>query len=96
MDNFNGWLAKSRNDIIVKALFLWKHGYPRRFRYRAAKSVKKFGEYDIYKKWIALIKHMLNRGMFEISNLSYVWIWKELVRAVQSIFVRISNNIQHI
>ncbi|MGQ4891837.1 MAG: glycosyltransferase family 4 protein [Candidatus Njordarchaeia archaeon] len=95
-EGFNGWLANSRNEIITKALYIWKHGYPMRIRYRAVKSVRIFDEHNIYRKWLALIRHMLNKGMSEVNPLSYMWIWKEIMRTIQSIFVKISHNIQHI
>ena len=55
VNGYNGWLVTSDDEIVRKALSLWKDGYDQRIRINCLKEAKKFDEEVYLRKWLKLL-----------------------------------------
>ncbi|MEM3590792.1 MAG: glycosyltransferase [Candidatus Bathyarchaeia archaeon] len=56
IDGENGWLAKDDENLMQKAIKLWKHGYPKEIRKRCVENAEKFDRENYFNKWLNLLK----------------------------------------
>lgn len=59
VDGYSGWLAKNDEEIICKALTLWKHGYPRKVRLNCVKEALKFDRAVYVRRWLEILQEPL-------------------------------------
>jgi glycosyltransferase involved in cell wall biosynthesis len=55
-DGHTGWLAKSDEELVYKALKLWKQGYASRIRLNCVKAAPMFDKKLYVEKWLKVIK----------------------------------------
>lgn len=60
IDGYTGWLAKSDEEIISKAVDLWKEGYTEDIRARCTKEAAKFDKRLYVSKWLDTIEKVSN------------------------------------
>jgi glycosyltransferase involved in cell wall biosynthesis len=58
IDGLTGWLANSRNDLIVKALNLWRNGYASSIRQNCVREAVKFDKKVYVRRWLSLLKEL--------------------------------------
>jgi glycosyltransferase involved in cell wall biosynthesis len=56
IDGYNGWLAKSDDEIVMKAVDLWKEGYGSGIRAQCKKEAQKFDKALYTDRWFNLIE----------------------------------------
>ena len=56
IDQYTGWLAKNDNEMIEKAVDLWKNGYPQTVRKNCVKEAIKFDKTNYVTKWLELLQ----------------------------------------
>jgi glycosyltransferase involved in cell wall biosynthesis len=60
IDGYTGWLAKSDDEIISKAVDLWKEGYTNDIRAHCTKEASKFDKKLYVNKWLDIIGKVSN------------------------------------
>jgi glycosyltransferase involved in cell wall biosynthesis len=55
IDGCTGWLARSDDDLIQKAVKLWKEGYPSSMRVNCVKEAVKFDKKFYLEKWLKVL-----------------------------------------
>jgi glycosyltransferase involved in cell wall biosynthesis len=55
IDGQTGWLAQSDDEVVQKAMKLWKEGYPPRMRANCVKEVLKFDKRFYLEKWLKVL-----------------------------------------
>lgn len=55
MHGENGWLAKSREELIRIALKIWREGYPSRMRSNSRSRALLFDISKVYSKWLQIL-----------------------------------------
>ena len=56
VDGYTGWLAKSDNEMVKKAVNLWKQGYSQNVRKSCVKEAVKFDRSNYVAKWFELLQ----------------------------------------
>jgi glycosyltransferase involved in cell wall biosynthesis len=56
IDGHTGWLAKNDEEIVYKAVKLWKQGYPYNVRLNCVKEASKFDRSVYVKKWLEILQ----------------------------------------
>lgn len=59
IDGHTGWLAKSDEALVRRALKLWKEGYPPRVRRNCIKAASKFDKSFYIRKWLNTLQKWL-------------------------------------
>ena len=90
-DNVNGWVVEDRRELLKRALEIWKNGYPRRMRYASLITARRFDSNKIAKIWLSLIDRMLLNGLPEIRGISYLYIWREIVKIIYKFTGKVIN-----
>ncbi|MEM3640483.1 MAG: glycosyltransferase family 4 protein [Candidatus Bathyarchaeia archaeon] len=62
VDGYTGWLAKDDEEIVYKALKLWKHGYLCRVRLNCVREALKFDRNLYVQKWLEILQELLSHG----------------------------------
>ncbi len=55
IDKCTGWLVQSDEELVQKAVKLWKDGYPSRMRMNCVKEAKKFDKKVYLEKWLRVL-----------------------------------------
>ncbi|MBS7615809.1 glycosyltransferase [Candidatus Bathyarchaeota archaeon] len=58
VDGFNGWLAKDNNEIISKAVELWKKGVPNHMRLNCLRTASDFDRNTYARKWFEILQKL--------------------------------------
>lgn len=61
VDGESGWLANNDEDIVRKAVELWKNGYPRRIRISCVERSKAFDRSVYIERWLSLLRKTVLR-----------------------------------
>jgi glycosyltransferase involved in cell wall biosynthesis len=56
---FTGWLVYTDNELVQKAVELWKDGYPPHMRLNCIKVASKFDVSSYLEKWLKILSNIL-------------------------------------
>lgn len=68
IDGYTGWLAQSDDELIQKALKLWKEGYPSCMRANCVKEALKFDKKFYLEKWLKVLDNLCGEHASVILN----------------------------
>ena len=63
VDGRTGWLARSDEELVQKAVELWKEGYPSQVRANCVKEAVKFDKRFYLEKWMRVLDGLCNGQM---------------------------------
>ncbi|MEM2127512.1 MAG: glycosyltransferase [Candidatus Bathyarchaeia archaeon] len=60
VDGHTGWLTLTREEMVKRALEVWREGYPRQMSLNCVKEAAKFDERRYMERWMGLLEAILN------------------------------------
>ncbi|MBS7653385.1 glycosyltransferase, partial [Candidatus Bathyarchaeota archaeon] len=60
IDGYTGWLAATKEEMVKRALEIWREGYPRQMSLNCVKEAAKFDERLYMERWMELLEASLN------------------------------------
>ena len=60
VDGYTGWLAKTKEEMVERALEIWREGYPRQMSLNCVKESSRFDERLYVERWMGLLETALN------------------------------------